>query len=73
MIVLPALLFASFTVLGIKGLPYDVALLESAMPPALITSILALKYNLDEELAIASISAGTVLCMVGFALFTLFR
>ena len=73
MIVLPALLFASFTVLGIKGLPYDVALLESAMPPALITSILALKYNLDEEFAIASISAGTVLCMVGFALFTLFR
>ena len=73
MIVLPALLFVSFTVLGIKGLPYDVALLESAMPPALITSILALKYNLDEEFAIASISAGTVLCMVGFALFTLFR
>jgi predicted permease len=67
------MLFVSFTVLGIKGLPYDVALLESAMPPALVTSILALKYNLDEEFAIASISAGTVLWMVGFALFTLLR
>jgi predicted permease len=73
MIVLPALIFISLAGLGIKGLPYDVALLESAMPPALITSILALKYNLDEEFAIASISAGTILCMVVFALFSLFR
>jgi predicted permease len=73
MIVLPALLFFALMVLGLKGLPYDVALLESAMPPALITSIMAFKYNLDEEFAIASISAGTILCMVVFAALVLFR
>jgi predicted permease len=73
MIVVPALLFISLTLLGMKGLPYDVALLESAMPSALITSILAFRYNLDEEFAIASISAGTMLSMVGIAAFALVR
>lgn len=71
MIAVPAILWIALTALGIKGLPYEVALLESAMPPALITSILALKYGLDEEFAIASISAGTMLCMLALAAFTL--
>ncbi len=73
MIAMPALLFISLAVLGIKGLPYDAALLESAMPPALTTSILAHKYNLDEEFAVASISVGTILCVFVFAVVTLFR
>jgi predicted permease len=73
MVAIPALLFFSLAMLGIKGLPYEVALLESAMPPALTTSILASRYNLDEEFAVASISAGTILCMFVFAIFTFFR
>ncbi len=73
MAVVPALLFVSMSILGIKGMPYDVALLETAMPPALTTSILALKYGLDEEFAVASISVGTVLCMIAFAVMTFFR
>lgn len=72
MIAMPALLFVSMSMLGMKGLPYSVALLETAMPPALVTSILALKYRLDEELAIASISAGTILGMLVFAVLALF-
>jgi predicted permease len=71
MIAVPALLWATLAALGIRGLPYEVAVLESAMPPALITSILALKYGLDEEFAIASISAGTMLCMAALAAFAL--
>ncbi len=73
MVAIPALLFVFMSLLGIKGLPYTVALLETAMPPALTTSILALKYGLDEEFAVASISAGTILCMFAFAVMTFFR
>jgi predicted permease len=73
MIAIPSLLFVSLSVLGITGLPYRVALLETAMPPALVTSILALKYNLDEEFAVASISVGTILGMLVFAVLALFR
>lgn len=73
MVVIPALLFFSLALLGFKGLPYEVTLLESAMPPALTTSILASRYKLDEEFAVASISAGTILCMIVFAILTFFR
>ncbi len=73
MIAIPALLFALLALLGITGLPYKVALLETTMPPALVTSILALRYNLDEEFAIASISVGTILGMFVFAVLTLLR
>ncbi len=73
MIAIPALLLVPLAVFGITGLPYKVALLETAMPPALVTSILALKYNLDEEFAIASISVGTILGMLVFAVFVLIR
>jgi len=73
MIAMPALLYVTLATIGTTGLPYKVALLETAMPPALITSILALKYNLDEEFAVASISAGTVLGMFAFAVLALFR
>jgi predicted permease len=73
MVAIPALLFVSMSLLGIEGLPYKVALLETTMPPALTTSILALKYGLDDEFAVASISAGTVLCMFAFAVMTFFR
>jgi predicted permease len=73
MVAMPTLLLVSLSVLGITGLPYRVALLETAMPPALVTSILALKYNLDEEFAVASISVGTILGMLVFAVLALFR
>lgn len=73
MVALPAILSIALAVLGLKGIPYSVALLETAMPPALTTSILALRYGLDEEFAVASISVGTFLWVFLVALLTLFR
>ncbi|MEI8356177.1 MAG: AEC family transporter [Deltaproteobacteria bacterium] len=73
MLIIPALFLLVITVMGRKGLPYDVALLESAMPPAMTTSILAAKYKLDEELAVEAISAGTLLCIISFIFFIWFR
>ncbi len=69
MLVIPAMLYVFMVVFEKQGLAYEVALMESAMPPALTTSILAAKYGLDEDLAITSISIGTLFCMLAFAVF----
>ncbi len=67
MLILPALLFALFHVLGKTGAPYQVTVMQSAMPPALTTSILALQYRLDNDLAVACISVGTIISMIAFS------
>jgi predicted permease len=67
MLILPAILFVILHLLGRSGVPYRVALMETAMPPALTSSILALQYRLDNDLAVACISVGTILSMILFA------
>ncbi|MDD2320684.1 MAG: AEC family transporter [Geobacteraceae bacterium] len=68
MLLIPLLLLIAFQLLGKHGIPYRVTLLETAMPPALTTSIIAMQYRLDEEFAIACISAGSLLCILLFTL-----
>jgi malate permease and related proteins len=68
MLIMPALLFIIFYLTGKVGVPYRVALLESAMPPALTTGILAIQYRLDEELAVSCISIGTVISLFMFTM-----
>jgi predicted permease len=68
MVLLPLFLFLILHLLGMNGLPYRVALMESAMPPALTTGILALQFGLDEDLAVSCISLGTVISMVFFTI-----
>lgn len=67
MLIIPAILFGILHLLGKNGIPYRVAIMETAMPPALTTSILALQYRLDNDLAVACISAGTILSLVMFS------
>jgi malate permease and related proteins len=67
MLVTPLILFILLGIAGMKGTPYDVTILESAMPPALTTGILAMQYRLHEELAVSCISIGTVLSLVIFS------
>jgi predicted permease len=73
MLLIPLLLLIVLHLLGKDSLPYRVTLLETAMPPALTTSIIAMQYRLDEEFAIACISAGSLICIflftVGMAIF----
>ena len=73
MLVLPAVLVAIFHLLGKSGIPYQVTLMESAMPPALTTSILALQYRLDNDLAVACISVGTIISMIAFSIALFFQ
>lgn len=68
MLILPAILFAIFHALGKSGIPYEVTITQSAMPPALTTSILALQYRLDNDLAVACISVGTIVSMIAFSI-----
>lgn len=68
MLVIPLIVIAALHFMGKGGLPYHVTIMQSAMSPALTTSILALKYKLDEDLAVACISAGTLICLVMFSI-----
>jgi predicted permease len=68
MLVMPLLLFFILYLTGKVGVPYSVALLESAMPPALTTGILAIQYRLDEDLAVSCISIGTVISLIMFSM-----
>lgn len=68
MAALPLLLFLILRLIGKSGVPYWVAIMESSMPPALTTGILALQYRLDEELAVSCISLGTVIIMIVFCI-----
>lgn len=72
MFFIPLLLLTVFHFLGKHGLPYQVTLLETAMPPALTASIIALQYRLDDEFAIACISAGSLLCILLFTVSSVF-
>lgn len=72
MLLIPAILFAVYSFAGISGLAASVSILESAMPPALSTSILTVERKLDEDLAVTTIGAGTLLFIVGLALFMAF-
>ncbi len=61
MLFVPLLLLIVFKLLGLSGLSYKVAFLESAMPPMVMAGVLAIKYGLDESLAISAITLGMVL------------
>ena len=73
MFLLPALLFLLLNLFGMEGMPYSVAILETAMPPALITGIAAMQYRLDEDLAVSCISVGTVISLILFSIAMLAR
>lgn len=73
MLLMPALLFLIFHFSGKGELPYRVAMMESAMPPALVTAILAMQYRLDEDLAVSCISIGTVISLIMFSIAMLLR
>ena len=73
MLVMPALLFLILHFIGKEAMPYRVAIMESAMPPALTTGILAIQYRLDEEMAVACISVGTVISLIIFSIAMCFR
>lgn len=64
MLLVPLILGSTLPFLGLTGVPAQVILLQMAMPPAFGTLILAETFNLDTDLAVTTVAAGTVLQLV---------
>jgi len=61
MLIVPLLVLIGLKTLGLDTLNYRVVLLESTMPPMVMAGVLAIKYGLDDKLAISSITLGLIL------------
>ena len=61
MLFVPLLMVLILKGLDLKGLPYRVVLLETSMPPMVMAGVLAIKYGLDEALALSAITLGMLL------------
>ncbi|RLJ70038.1 hypothetical protein BCF55_0300 [Hydrogenivirga caldilitoris] len=64
MVVVPLVVLALFKTLGLTALSHRVVLLESAMPPMVMAGVLAIKYGLNEKLAVSVISLGILLSFI---------
>lgn len=60
MLIVPLVLGAGLPFLGITGPPHLAIVLQMAMPPAFATLVLAEAYNLDRDLAVTAVAAGSV-------------
>ena len=64
MLIIPAAGFLLFGILGVSGMPAKIALLLEACPCAAITSVFAVRFNHDEELAAGSVVLSTFLSIL---------
>ena len=64
MLLVPLILGGSLSLLGVTGIPAQIILLQTAMPPAFSTLIIAEAFKLDSDLAVSTIALGTVLLLV---------
>lgn len=64
MLIVPLLMGILLHRLGITGTLHRALLLQTAMPPAFATLVLAEAYELDQELAVTAIAIGSVLLLV---------
>ncbi|MEO1430526.1 MAG: AEC family transporter [Cyanobacteria bacterium J06633_8] len=64
MLLIPLILGSILHFLGLTGTPAKVILLQTAMPPAFATLIIAETFNLDSELAVTTVAAGTVILLL---------
>lgn len=63
---------ALVTVFGISGLSRNVILLDSIMPPAVFTVILAQKYNADPDAVASAVVMGTLLSVAATSVLLIF-
>ena len=69
MLLVPLLVLIGLKTFGLDTLNYRVVLLESAMPPMVMAGVLAIKYGLDERLAVSAITLGILLSFFTVPLF----
>ncbi len=61
MFLAPLIVFVFLKAFSFSSLNYKVAFLETAMPPMVMAGVLAIKYGLDEKLAVSAITLGIIL------------
>ncbi|MGB3755063.1 MAG: AEC family transporter [Rivularia sp. (in: cyanobacteria)] len=64
MLLIPLVFGITFRFLGLTGTSAKVILLQTAMPPAFSTLIIAEIFNLDSDLAVTTVAAGTLLLLL---------
>lgn len=64
MVLIPAVCFGLFAVLGIKGMAAHIVLLLEACPSAAITSVFAVRFQYDEDLAAGAVVITTFLSIL---------
>lgn len=69
MLLAPLGVLVVIKLLSLEGIAYEVALLESAMPPMVMAGVLAVRYGLDDKLAICAITLGMLLSFITAPLF----
>ncbi|MUL37595.1 AEC family transporter [Gloeocapsopsis dulcis] len=60
MLLVPLILGSSLSLLGINGTTRLVLVLQTAMPPAFATLVIAEAYDLDRDLAVTALAVGTI-------------
>jgi len=60
MLIVPLVIGIGLPWLGVTGWPHLVLVLQSAMPPAFATLVLAEAYNLDRELTVTALAMGSI-------------
>ena len=71
LIIIPAVCFALFYVLGIGGMVANVVLILQACPTAAITSVFAIQFNHDENLAAGAVVLTTLCSIVTLPIFAM--
>ena len=64
MLLVPLILGITLRFLGLTETPAKVILLQTAMPPAFSTLIIAENFNLDKDLAVTTVAAGTAMLLL---------
>lgn len=64
MLFVPLLIGFSLTQIGLTGFPRLAIVLQTAMPPAFATLVIAEAYNLDRELTVTLLALGSLLLLL---------
>lgn len=64
MIAVPLVVGYSLRFMGVTGVPLLVLVLQSAMPPAFATLVIAEAYDLDRDLSVTTLAIGSVLILL---------
>ena len=71
MLLVPLVVGICLPIFGLNGIPAQVILLQMAMPPAFSILIIAETFNLDRDLAVTTVAAGTVMMLFTLPLWLL--